>query len=384
MKRKGFTLVELLVVIVIIALLIIIALISIIMILNKYKKKAYVVDANEMVGSVKELAVTDTSLLPKHIDNPTYIGISDIKLQSGTGTKSPYGSLYSEDSYVKIEKNSSTGSYTYSISLVDNDGNGIEETPIDSLGVEDVKLGNAESNNPTAIYYPNGTVIYFNPVSGEKCSASESVNTTGTKTGCMKWHAFNDKEGKSSLNLLLDHNTTESFRWSMNNTNINGPIRVLTQLRNDTDSWIGVPTRTDKYTVDNETVKYTIDYTGYKAKLITANEIAKITGNTWFNEATNTNRDFFFFETNTSTQPIPHSGVGTYGWLYNNTLECKIYGCEISDSSTNGYWTGTAVKGTIYLSWSVGRGGALGNNAVGKFQDIGIRPAIKILKSKIK
>ena len=132
-KRKGFTLIELLVVIIILAILIIIAVASIVVILNRTKKNTYVIEANQIVGAVKDKAVTDESILPKNSEVAKYILLSDIELQSGTGTKSSYSNAYNESSYVKIEKGTVSGVYKYSICLVDNKGNGIEETNIDDV-----------------------------------------------------------------------------------------------------------------------------------------------------------------------------------------------------------------------------------------------------------
>ena len=132
-KRKGFTLIELLVVIIILAILIIIAVASIVVILNRTKKNTYVIEANQIVGAVKDKAVTDESILPKNSEVAKYILLSDIELQNGTGTKSSYSNAYNESSYVKIEKGTVSGVYKYSICLVDNKGNGIEETNIDDV-----------------------------------------------------------------------------------------------------------------------------------------------------------------------------------------------------------------------------------------------------------
>ena len=62
--------------------------------------------------------------------------------------------------------------------------------------------------------YSNGYAIYFNPQTGELCEENEAVSTTGTKTGCMKWYAFNDSKYDDTVNLLLDHNTTAGLAWN--------------------------------------------------------------------------------------------------------------------------------------------------------------------------
>ena len=180
--------------------------------------------------------------------------------------------------------------------------------------------------------YANGEVVYFNVTTGEKCSSSEYTETqsnTGTKTGCMKFYAFND-DGGSNVNLLLDHNTTATVAWNSSGSNASGPKKVLNQLKEDTKFWVGTITP-ENYSIDqsNQTseTKYTVDYSSYKARLITAQEVATITGNTTWNEKTSISD--FFFDTNTTTASdtckydySTKTSVTTgckYGWLYDRT-----------------------------------------------------------------
>ena len=85
----------------------------------------------------------------------------------------------------------------------------------------------------------------------------------------MKFYAFND-DGKDTVNLILDHNTTAKQAWNSSGSNASGPKEVLTQLNDDTKNWVGTETPSN-YTMDQSTqvskAKYTIDYSGYKANL---------------------------------------------------------------------------------------------------------------------
>ena len=100
--------------------------------------------------------------------------------------------------------------------------------------------------------YKNGEIVYFNPETGKKCASSEAVNTTGTKIGCMKWYAFNDREGNATVNVILDHNTTTRVAWNL--TGSNSEMKEAKEaLKKDTSPWKNT------------------------ARLITANEVAKIT-----------------------------------------------------------------------------------------------------------
>ena len=208
--------------------------------------------------------------------------------------------------------------------------------------------------------YKNGYIVYYNPVTNKKCNYNEAVSTTGTKTGCMKWYIFNDTENASTVNMILDHNTTAGVAY--NSTNVNTePKEVAIALTNDTQSW----------------------NSRLKARLITADEIAIITGNTSFSGTTSTGDSWFYFDSNNQTQIATTQGASKYSWLFDYTSACTKYGCNIADSSSFGYWTSTTVAGSPSGVWLVTRNGNLGNYRAGFADTRGIRPVITISKSII-
>ncbi len=237
----------------------------------------------------------------------------------------------------------------------------------------------------TAIFnvYANGTAVYFNPVSGEKCTAGQAVSTTGTKTGCMKWYVFNDTDVSHTVNLILDHNTTAKVAWNSTGSNVSGPNQLLTQLQADTSTWTGVPTRSDSYSVSNGAATYTINYSTYKARLIKASEIATITGNSNFVEATTRYTSWFYLDSNNQAQTATTAGASNYDWLFDYTNGCTSYGCNIADASTNGYWTSTAIPVDTDLVWVVYNEGYLNNLIANYASGSGVRPVITIPKSKL-
>ena len=217
----------------------------------------------------------------------------------------------------------------------------------------------------------NGTVVYYNPVTNAKCTASQAVSTTGTKTGCMKWYAFNDK-GADTVNLLLDHNTTAKVAWASEEdyiaaggteaeygnrgNNNKGPITALKQLKNDTSSW-------------NKSIN---------ARLIEASEIAKITNNT----AWTAGGSSYYFHTNSTTQYTGASGTNKYAWLFDKTYDCAIYGCNVEDSSTFGYWTNT-VGDTSTNARVVVYCGLLSQTNLADTGGFGVRPVVTVSRSII-
>ncbi|MFV0249894.1 MAG: hypothetical protein ACK5HP_02525, partial [Bacilli bacterium] len=187
-----------------------------------------------------------------------------------------------------------------------------------------------------------------------------------------------------TINLILDHNTTAVVGWNPSTgSNVSGPTNILTQLSSDTSSWAGVPTRTDSYSVSNGTAAYTINYSTYKARLITAAEIATITGNSSFAEATATTLNWFYLDSNMQEQTVTTTGASNYDWLFDYTKDCTSYGCNIADASNYGYWTSTAVSGNTIIAWHVGRDGYLNFNYVENTDGVGVRPVITILKSNL-
>ena len=207
----------------------------------------------------------------------------------------------------------------------------------------------------------------------------------------MKFYAFND-EGGDTLNLILDHNTTATVVWNSSGSNTNGPKEVLTQLKSDTSSWQGTVTPSN-YTMDQtgqtSNAKYTIDYSGYKARLITAQEIVQITGNTTWDEKVAGINDTFYFDSNTSTASTTCKSGNTtgcsYGWLYDRTSKsCTTYGClNNSDLATTGYWTESSRASNSRHAWSVYFNGSVSGLTVEGANGLGVRPVITALKSKL-
>ena len=154
-----------------------------------------------------------------------------------------------------------------------------------SMNVNDAlnELYNKSGDKGYYYSYKDGTAIYYNPVSGKKCSSSESVSTTGTKTGCMKWYAFNDSSESSTVNMILDHNTTALLAWNTSNKNVeyeSSNIKPEVDKLVSVSKWVDTP------------------------RLITAEEVAQITGNTsWTNTGS-----WYYLDSNSQTQTATSQG----------------------------------------------------------------------------
>ena len=315
MKKKGFTLIELLAVIVILA---VIALIATPAVLKLKMMEGESVSSIDLSGSVL-----------------TY-----------DGDKAKKGNLAYDANGNVIGKMYISG---YCVE-VNSDG---------TLASDKISEDECTIEEPKIVTHVNGKVVYYNPETNTKCDSSEAVSTTGTKTGCMKWFAFND-DGSDTVNLLLDHNTTATVAWASSRTNANGPVEVKTQLESDTSSW-------------NKSIN---------PRLIEAREIATITGNT------NWNNNWYYFHDNTQTEYTGAAGTNKYAWLFDNTSECTTYGCNVAainygNYSNYGYWTNTAYSGYSGYAWLVNYNGNLHNNLVENPGGPGVRPVITVSRSII-
>ena len=135
-NKKGFTLVELLAVIVVLAIVMGIAAVAITNTLDSTRKNAYVSSAKQFIAGAKTLVNTDEMNVLLG-DQPTYapkcqsteasktITLNLIKTEGGSNDKSPYGNpIDKTKSFVKVTSSamSDTGECTYSYSIFITDG----------------------------------------------------------------------------------------------------------------------------------------------------------------------------------------------------------------------------------------------------------------------
>ena len=328
-KNKGFTLVELLAVIVILALIALIATPIILNVINDAKKQAAKDSAYGYMDAVEKYIVS-SELEDKSIQDGRY-SVEELNKKISVKGSTP------DNGNIEI-KNSSVKSYDIGI-----DGYVVRNGKVEKVS--------------TTKSFKNGTAVYYNPVSREKCTGyTEANSTTGKNSGCMKWYVFNDKEGNATVNVILDHNTTAGVAY--NSTGNNSEMKeVKTKLEEDTKDWKNT------------------------ARLITANEVAKITGKTGF-DASKENQDWFYLDSNNQTQTASSTNKSKYAWLFDYTIDCTNYGCNTPDSSNWGYWTSTPKKDDSTQAWRVYRSGDLSRDYVTNAGH-GVRPVITISKSML-
>ena len=352
--KKGFTLIELLAVIVVLAIL---ALVVTPIVLNIVENAQQGSDERSLEQYAK---VVQSTYYQEKMEDPT-LTLEDYlsKVDTASGATLTYNGSKVECSERNVVE---AVSGTQSIEL--------RNCTVDGRGLYNFINGKA-SKGKLYKKYENGEVVYFDISNGKICdnyhsdnskSGYNGTNPTGNQTSCLKFYAFNDSAESSTLNLLLDHNTSSASR------------DYLTNLKTDTSLWNGT-IGPKNYT----NLRHTINYSGYKARLITANEIAKITRNTSWDEATAT---YYYFDSLTN---IPNETCTT-----GNTSGCQ-YEWLYEDS---GYWTSTP---TPYKEeWAAGMwivSKNYSNNSGGVFVQVfyeegtgggsrysGIRPVIIIAK----
>ncbi len=364
--KKGYTLVELLGVLVILALIISLVTPSII---DFFKKSSEEIDKQtlKLIYNASDLFISE------HADSFSKTNGSEFEI-----------------SFKDLETSNLLPS---SIKATNGKKNISEEKCIQVTYLDDKYQYKLKDNGTCQRKYANGEVVYYDVTIGKSCETyTKSQSNTGVKTGCMKFYAFND-DGGDRVNLILDHNTTATIAWDSRQTNKNGPNEVIIQLKSDTDNWVGTITPTD-YTMDQSEAtsgaNYTVNYSEYKARLITAQEIGEITHKKLWDETSGIATWHYFHDLSQSEE----TGSGNvcasigckYGWLYDRTnTSCTTYGClNNSDLETYGYWTVSSSADNSDHAWYVHNSGYVGAfHAVDYYGGFGVRPVITIPKSRI-
>ncbi len=231
--------------------------------------------------------------------------------------------------------------------------------------------------------YAVGDEVYFDPVKGQRCYSDEAWTLDDKSVTCYKWNVIKASgSSNDTVELLLDHDLPGDIAWisledyqaaggnaeeyGKYGDNKYGPITALKHLKNATDSWNGVVTLTSADNVTRQNGSgdnYTIDYNGYKARLISGQEIAAIAGD---NEWT----------------PDEDWIEGLPTWVYSNmAVNAEM---EITDVYEHArYWTDSADAWNPTRAWSVNYVGNLNGDSVPYDNGSGVRPVVKIIKSNL-
>lgn len=257
--------------------------------------------------------------------------------------------------------------------------------------------------------FENGEEIYFDVATGNVCEKEEyeksynsatglysnsstgynGINSSnGSQNSCLKFYAFLDSEDSTTVNAILDHNTTAEVVWNSSNKNIYGPSKeenqILDKLNSDTRNWIGVETPNPTNYTPSEMYKdnppYTVNYSNYKARLISAEEIMDIIDK---HEGLSGLGPYFDKECSIDNECI--DGKNKYAWLFDNTQSCTDFGCNVGSSSDPiGYWTSSTTSSNPSNAWIVFCTGALNDYDLVSFDvSRGVRPVVTLSKFNV-
>lgn len=324
MNEKGFTLIELMGVI---ALLALIALIIFPAILNQMKK----IDAN--------ISEANKKLIYSAVED--YIEDDGVNVCLSNGGKL----------YIKISELKKKGLLPENIEL-----KGYETVFVDYTdGKYNYEILNSKKINEPYIcegvakkyrVYKDGEEVYFNPsknIGSGQCTDYTEGNSCGLNTnGCLKWYAFNDDELSPTVTLILDHMSEWSVPW---------------------------PGSSTKY-MSGWAVRY---------RLITSDEVAKLTGNTNFDNATTEYSDWFYIDSNDQTNTVDDLANSKYAWLLK---DCTVYNTSTgrkSERYTSPVITGSSVKNDSTIGVWILTSGAL-KYTIASGSNFNIKPVIKISK----
>ena len=429
MKKKGFTLVELLAVIIILSLVLVIAVPSVNKYIKQSKEKAYDAQISTIIEAAQAYASTNLELLPNRENLSVKVTLGQLKSAGliKEEVKNPNDDKYFDDALtIEIKKNKENYIYevventittrdgeeapkitlngspmvtynlndTYNdlgVSATDSDGKALTNIVINKSnlvmsteGIYQVKYTVTDTKGiSSTVYrnvyvikdkYANGTTIYFNPNSNSVCSKEEASINTSKSNGCMKWYSFLD-DGSLYIKLILDHNTTDEVAWASKEDYIEagGTEAEYGSVGNNSK---GPITALKQLKNDTKAWKSSLN-----PRLIEASEIAKITGNSGWTAG---GSDYYYFHTNSYSPYKGAAGTNKYAWLFDNTDSCTTYGCNVADSSNYGYWTNTAFSSISYNAWFVYCYGSLDRLGVKIAGYGGVRPVITVLKSKLR
>ncbi len=392
--KKGFTLIELMGVLILLAIISLIAVPVVLNLINDSREEAKKRSLDNYIHAVN-LAISsyNSKLEHEEIDDMTCNIQSDGNLDCN-------GTIINVN--VKNTKPASGIIVIKDYEVSDYYGVSIDSKAFNSVEFNGTKVAATQTDTHKGIVYLDPTDL---SATCNATLASQNLNEnntpTGIKTGCMKFYIYDDTG--DSYKMILDHNTSGNVSWatceetielgadprcrqtSWGTKNTYGPIAVTKRLHSDTTGWIGTP------------------------RLISIDEIAHIVGvdiAIGWDSTDSTNSNPFYFDGSGSTYEGWQMNWDTYNfdageskhsWLFNNTYDCVTFGCAVEDNNlypctdgqdnwmceTYGYWTSSADIRYDTDAWGVSRNYISGTDYDLTSPEYGVRPVITLPKTII-
>ena len=376
MKSKGFTLVELLAVIVILSIIAIIAVPIVINIIEDSKKNSILRSA-EMYMDAVEMSIAQATLKDQNVSDEMYNILSTGNICLG----------YNNDNKCNDEL------------VVEVSGEHPKEGTI-TIQNSIIKSVDIMLSEKRIVKNDKGEIIYFpcTLISGE-------ANTIGSKYECevkqgTKYNFYVlSHEDDGTTNLIMDRNmcsdgtpTKEGktclVAWNnVQKTNAYGPVTAIAYLYNATKNWINIPSLNYTYN-DKDFQGITLENTGY-ISFISINGIATIKApyemaTTIIGSETEPLKARMPIYTDYSTNSIKNeiSSFNNNGYLFEN-LDGSFWGYESGEPKTKisdikGYWTLSSNGGSHDDAWSIYDDGNVEGCYVHSDELLGVRPIINL------
>lgn len=383
LNKKGFALVETLIVTVFVMTMFILIYQNVVPMIGEYEKMANYDDIDSIYAAnlYKQVLLRygDLSYIDQQLNDNSYLDISDcndtniytssdycnkIKVALNVSDSdnifitnydiSRFRQEVKENEYFDSGKLSDFKSYVNTVGNVDSFYDPTDTTQIIS-GKYRIFMTRTVTNsdNSTTLKYTNlgiflgdyqkynfGEKITFDPGDGEK-----------------EFYVLKNSSSKdSTVTLILANNLEGTTVFNTTGTN-NTPTQALSLLKSETDSWVNVEslTSSDNFVSSNG---YTISYDGYRARLLDENDIYTLLGCS-DNHSCFDIGSLFSVSLNTNLT-----------WLYDNLDE------------NNGYWLANAVLSDDEMAWSI-QSGLIKPTEYTNDSTIGVRPVIVVSKDKL-
>lgn len=399
--KKGFTLMELLGVIVILGIISLIATTIVVEVVNSskenllFKSSGYYVDAVEL--SIKNIELSENIIL-----TGTYSIMQDGNICLGTLTDNSCSEAIlpveatgdrPTKGHVVIYKNQLI-SISFNLKDVEiarsAEGEMVYKENIICTSVLESLTGNTPQGNLTpgdeySCEVKPGTKYNFFVVSvdGDKVSLilDRNINSDGSlATKAIVKSSTNSIYSKEAWILKEDYiaegGTTEDF--GENGNHDKGPLTAIKFLKNATDDWINIPELNETYIDEN------IDYATQKPGETGYGSI-KLTGRTRLPKYSEVHG---YGKCLTKAEGLEQNG-NEFGscplWLINYLRDSDhiVSDNKVSIYNMNGYWVISSYNGVSYMSWYVNYSGVINGDRASKNSFHGIRPVITLTKQNI-
>ena len=397
MNKKGFTLVELLAVIVVLAILILLAMPRVTSMMEKARKNSFAVEANQII-KVAQTAYNDKVFDDDSTSGPTCFTVDQLidggyldkdkgeirgaVVINASSTTTVYSYLSKEDYYIRnntgaakvssedVQKNSGTPIYNDCTSTCTGNANG---TSVKCSGTEIIARPNNSNPVVTVCSYLNNT---YSVTPSDHTSIGTAYNCNPGDGNTYKFYIL-AKSG-NQVKLIMEQNLSElvgtNYRMVWED--------AVAFFDNGHDGYATKQAWNRVINVDLPSAQEVMD-----ASLV-------VSPNSSFNKDFSTSAAgwwcFGSHERDESSGPtycLPSEVQQKTAWLYSYLRDCASRGCYYEYPTSGGkynysYWTKTEVAPDTTRAWRVDYRGFLSGNGQ-KTSLLGVRPVITVYTSNL-